>query len=198
MWISPKHVLTDFSRPLTIDQKIDLFAEQVIGWKLNIAEILINGGKDDANNFHEKGIHGSGFAVLDIVFSYFEMIAKFYDGYIGNNSSQRYFKKGIRLVFPEIQGKFAVNFEGIEDHLYSDGRCMLYHSGFLDGKIMITGDFPKAIGYDKEHNRSIINPHKLPSELIIHFSNYIIDLKDTKNVILRANFEKRFDYLQQL
>ena len=47
----------------------------MIGWKLNIADQIINGGEE------QPAIKHSGYATLDIVFSYFEMIAKYEDGF---------------------------------------------------------------------------------------------------------------------
>jgi hypothetical protein len=198
MWISPKYQDTDFSFPLEINQKIILFEDQVVGWKLMIADRLINGEKDENGIQHKQGIQGSGFAVLDIVFSYFEMIAKFYDGYKGKYDSKKYFRKGVRLVFPSIAEISNEEIYNLLDLLYDDCRCALYHTGFLSGRIMITGEFPAAIGFEKNNHRLIINPHRLPRALLIHFSSYINDLKNVENTMSREKFEARFDYLMEI
>lgn len=78
-WISWRHQSSDFTHPLTYDEKVDVFYEQTLGWQLHIADLLANGG----SAFPEGGLgathpvrsvpHG-GFAVLHICFSYFELV----------------------------------------------------------------------------------------------------------------------------
>jgi hypothetical protein len=54
------------------------------------------------------------YAVLDILMSYFEMIAKYREGYLRTNKSRIYFKKGVRFVYPELNKKKGFpNFKGI-------------------------------------------------------------------------------------
>jgi len=86
IWLSPSYQDTDFPLPHSLDTKITLFEDRVLGWKLDIADQIINGGQE------KSSIRHSGFAVLDIVFSYFEMIAKYEDGFTGRKSEE-YFKK---------------------------------------------------------------------------------------------------------
>ena len=80
MWISPTYQDSDFPVPHSIDTKITLFEDRALGWKLNIAEQIINGKKKADGSEERPPIQHSGFAVLDIVFSYFEMIAKYENG----------------------------------------------------------------------------------------------------------------------
>jgi hypothetical protein len=156
---------------------------------------MINGGTDILGNEHEKGIHGSGFAVLDIVFSYFELIAKYYDGYTGDKESSFYFKKGVKLVFPNLENTSKNVVDGLLNILYKDCRCRLYHAGLTSGRILLTHEFPGPIGYDQTNQSLIINPHKLPTALQEHFKSYIFQLRDKNKTVLRDNFEKRFDCL---
>jgi hypothetical protein len=195
MFISPHFQDSDFTYPLSLENKIDLFEDRIIWWKLMIADNLINGGTDILGNFHDKGIHGAGFAVLDIVFSYFELIAKYYEGYTGKFDSSVYFKKGVILVFPNIEEKFPDEVDGLLDILYEDCRCRLYHAGFLSQRITLTHELQTAFGYNPVYKRLVINPHLLPSILKGHFESYICQLRDKNNHELRENFEKRFNCL---
>ena len=43
------------------------------------------------------------FATLKVVTSYFEMIAKYRDGFNQPGQSGEYFKKGLTQVFPEVK-----------------------------------------------------------------------------------------------
>lgn len=46
MWISPSFQDTDYPFPHSLDAKIILFEDRVLGWKLNIANQMINGNKE--------------------------------------------------------------------------------------------------------------------------------------------------------
>jgi hypothetical protein len=62
-WITPYHTDADFNWPLSPDDKVTIFYERTMGWQLGIADLC-------------KDIPLSGYAILHIVLSYFEMIAK--------------------------------------------------------------------------------------------------------------------------
>jgi hypothetical protein len=59
--------------------------------------------------------------------------------------------------------------------------------------IAVGGSVPDAISYDAANSTLLVNPHKLPSALSEHLSNYVQKLNDPSHLLLRANFEKRFD-----
>jgi len=61
LWISPSYQDTDFPHPHSLDTKITLFEDRVIGWKLDIADQLINGSQE------KSPIRHSGYATLDII-----------------------------------------------------------------------------------------------------------------------------------
>jgi hypothetical protein len=170
---SPNYEASFFTGPLTLDQKIDLFEDRIIGWKFQIADIMINGGTDILGNEHEKGIHGSA----------------------GDKESSFYFKKGVKLVFPNLENTSKNVVDGLLNILYKDCRCRLYHAGLTSGRILLTHEFPGPIGYDQTNQSLIINPHKLPTALQEHFKSYIFQLRDKNKTVLRDNFEKRFDCL---
>jgi hypothetical protein len=66
--------------PLTYEQKVDVFYEQTLGWRLHIADLIANGGttfgqcKPPQPGYAVRSIWHSGFAVLHICLSYFELV----------------------------------------------------------------------------------------------------------------------------
>lgn len=176
--ISPKHTTRDFPDGWTIDNKIDVFEARIEGWQIGIAkEIII------------KEIPHRGFALLHIVFSYFEMIGKYIHGYIGEEKSKYYFGKGVQATFAVSPAE-----EKFLKVLYSSVRNGLYHLGMTKINVMLRDDIPGSIGFNSEKNILAICPDRLVEDLDIRFHDYVSKLRDTKNVELRENFEKRFDY----
>ena len=190
-WVTPKRRLSDLPKDITLDVKIDIFHERVYGWKLNIADQLINGVKDSMGKIVIEGNPHAGYAVLDIIMSYFEMIAKYHDGYTGLKS-RPYFEKGVHLVFPELKDKDSHLVKDVLDILYKGTRCGLYHSGVTDNRVLLMGGEYQPITL-YSNRKVVINPHKLVLVLKKHFNDYITQLKYTDNSKLRQNFEKRFD-----
>ena len=206
MWISPTYQDSDFPVPHSIDTKITLFEDRALGWKLNIAEQIINGKKKADGSEERPPIQHSGFAVLDIVFSYFEMIAKYENGFTRLGKSERYFKLGVYSVFPEINqipmpahtlapvGNVISIVDHVLDLMYSGIRCGLYHSGITNGRIMLTGEIQTPMAFDLQNQILIVNPHLLVPKLIAHLDEYLSHLKDGNNIDLRARFESRYDF----
>lgn len=199
LWISPSYQDTDFSHPHTLDTKITLFEDRVLGWKLNIADQLING------SLEKSPIRHSGYATLDIVVSYFEMIAKYEDGFTGRKSEE-YFKKGVYSVFPEFKniqppaqtslslvGNVVSLIDIVLDLIYEGVRCGLYHSGITNGKIFLTGEIETPMAYDIQLQMLIVNPHLLVPRLKKHLNDYVSKLRNENNAELRSKFEKRYD-----
>ena len=179
--ISPKYLDTDFPLPLTLDDKIEIFADRVRGWQLDIA-------KQCADN-----IPHSGFAVLSIVCNYFEMIAKFKDGYTGESKPRIYFQKGFDdflSVFPTVEPDLR---EKLIDRMWKGVRCALYHTGITKGT-NLSGDYLVSIEFVEPTGKVHINPHRLVPDLEKHFEWYVKQLRDSNNQDLRKKFEVRFDY----
>ena len=80
-WATPRSRHSDFPWPLRFDHKVKAREECTLGWQLDIADAYINGR---VLNGKQRGpICDSGFAVLQIVLSYFEMMAKMKAGFAG-------------------------------------------------------------------------------------------------------------------
>lgn len=187
MWKSPNLNDSDFILPVSIDDKIDVFADRTIGWQLGIANLIANGSPAI------KAIPHSGFAVLSIVINHFEFIAKYKEGFDKKGKPEKFFKKGVKEVFPKLLEYPEDIVDDLLKLLYSGARCGLYHDGITGSKIILTGEIKAAVKYDNG-KRLIINPHKLVTRLIEHFHTYIEELKIPNNQDLRINFERRFDF----
>ncbi len=180
--ISSKHYANEFPNGMNLENKIEVYFDRVLGCQLIPAQ-------NTANN-----IKHSRFAVLHIVMSFFESIAKYREGYCKNNASKRFFKKGFELVFPQIQEAipdFSQRDELLEK-IYDDIRCGLYHASLTGTGIVITGQTNSII--EIHTNVIIMNPHRIVEPLEIYLRNYIRDLCDTKNIELREQFEARFEF----
>ncbi len=71
--VSTKYTEQMLSNPPTLNEKINVFEDRVIGWQLRIAEVILNG---DPIVGSRPSPHAD-FAALTAVVSYFEMIAQF-------------------------------------------------------------------------------------------------------------------------
>lgn len=183
-YITWKHTSNNFSFPLSLDDKITIFREQIYGWQLNIADILVNDPK--------KSIHHADFACLQIVLSYFEMISKYKDGYVGNGNSKIHFKKGVELVYPNVFNANIAQKSNLLDRLYKSARCGLYHMGMTKPKFVVYSGRP-AINLNNNENRIEVNTHILTKDIISHLDSYVSNLRNSSNTTLRANFENRYD-----
>ena len=179
--ISPRHTQEDFPGGPTLDDKIEIFIARVEGWLLRPAIELI-----------KKGIGYRAFALLAIVTSYFEMIAKYSEGHVGERQSGLYFRKGLQMVFPNMS---LPDDEKLLDGLYTRVRNGLYHVGMTKPRVLLVDSdaVPGSIGYQAATDLIAIAPDTLVDDIRIHFESFAAKLRDTRNAELRANVEARFD-----
>jgi hypothetical protein len=178
--ISPIHTTLDFPNEWTLEDKIDIFIARIDGWQIGVAKEII-----------KHRIPHCDFALLHIVFSYFEMIGKYIYGYVGDNESKTFFNKGVKATFPEIGDKEEI----LLNLLYKSVRNGLYHLGMTKINVMLSCElFPGSIAYIPERKILALCPSRLVEDLDIRFHEYAAKLRDQNNIELRKNFEKRFDY----
>jgi hypothetical protein len=193
--VTPKHMRSDFPFSLSLDQKITIFFERVDGWQLSIADQIVNGIKDKNGKIIHFPLPDSAYAVLSIVWSFFEMIAKYESGYIGIDKCRFYFKKGVRSVFPDLEKEYSQPLvDEVLNVLYDWVRCRLYHCGFTDPKVFVRNDIRVASMVLTKQKKLIVNPELLVPALRKHLEEYIERLRAVGNIQLRKNFEKRFDF----
>lgn len=179
--ISPKHNQEDFPDGLELDDKIEVFIARVEGWQLGPALEMI-----------KIGIGYRAFALLAMVTSYFEMIAKYSEGFVGERKSGTYFKKGLQQVFPEMS---LPDDEELLNAIYDRVRNGMYHIGMTKPKVLLVDPSPErgSIGYQQAEDLIAIVPDTLVDDLRIHFALFADQLRDKENGDLRAKFEARFD-----
>lgn len=178
MFISLKYKDTDFPQGLSLDNKISVFEDRVIGWQLDIAKKC-------------AALDHSGFAVLHIIMSYFEAIAKYKDGFVQYEKSKKYLKQGLLDVLPSLKNIKSHVQEQIAEKFYEGVRCGLYHGGMTPRGIFISGEINEPL--ELIDNCLHIHPNKLLDQVCSHFDEYIRQLNNSQNSNLRRNFEKRFD-----
>ena len=178
-FISPRHTADQFRDGWTLDDKLEVFIARVEGWQLGVARRMI-----------EKDIEGRELALLLILTSYFEMIGKYVEGYIGNDQSRHFFKRGLREVFHDIEPTEAE----LMNSLYENLRCGLYHAGRPGSNVILNDAAPGAIGYQQKHDLIMISPTTMLEDIEIHFRSLAEALRNATNSSLRSNVEKRFDH----
>jgi len=183
------------SNPPTFEEKVRIFKARMMGWKLLIADVLINGYTDIVGAKHPS-IPEAGYAAMDIMFTYFEPIARYADGCLKENQSGVFFKKGIHLVFPELnQNTDAKAVKFVEDTLWQAVRCGMYHSGMTKAKAVITGDIRSPISVPSDHKLLAINLHLLVKAEMAHLENYTKRLIQAgQSTQISRNFVARFDH----
>jgi len=191
MKISWKHQDTDLPNTLTFEQKVELFYEQTFGWQLHIADLIANGGVPLAGGEAIQRVEHSGFAVLQICLSYFELIGSLYAA--KGESDTVKFKTGVQHVFPRLSNDSAESKELLK-RLHEGARCGLYHEGRIRPQIGL-GQPPDgtAIAIDSSNGTVVVSPERLPNALKAHLENFRCQLMDNGNTDLRKRFECRFD-----
>ena len=132
--ISPRHTSDDFPHGLKLEDKIEIFIARVEGWHLGPAKAMV-----------EKQIPHRAFALLLIISSYFEMIAKYRDGFAADGKSGYYFKAGLKEVFPQMS---IPSNESVLDALYTKVRNGLYHAGMTRANVLLTNDISHSVGFN--------------------------------------------------
>jgi hypothetical protein len=192
MKITWKHSDADLVRPLTIEQKIDIFYEQLRGWQLHVADLIANGGYPLDGGAEVQSIPHSDFAVLQICLSYFETIGKYRALATGADGAR--FKAGVKAVLPELQNIPDEVCEKLLDVLYGSARCGLYHNSRTSYGVGV-GPTPngRALAYDPDEEVLVISSHCLPRALKDHLERYRTELLDPMNSEARRCFVRQFD-----
>lgn len=182
--ISPIHNVDSIQWPLTLDQKIEIFVARVKGWQIQ-----------PALDMKEKEIPHRHFAQLAIITSYFEMIAKYKDGYLGEGDSGKYFRLGFLYTFQKDLSSID---QEILDAFYYRVRNGLYHFGITRHKVLLLSGIPGSFGFEQELGQLVIDPDRFVEDIAIRFNIFAQELRNPENIELRRNFEARFDHDNEL
>src|SRR5208282_16201 len=184
MWITWKDRDADLVWPITVEQKIEIFYQQIWGWQLHVADLIANGGSPLGGGSEVQPIRHSGFAVLQICLSYFETIGQYRA--LASGGSKKYFKAGARAVLPWPQNIPDEMREQLLDLLYRGARCGLYHNSRTCRGVGL-GQPPngEAMAYDPDAQVLVISPERLPDALKCHLKRYRTELLDPINADAR-------------
>jgi len=193
--IAPGIKDTDLSNPPTFEEKVKVFHARMRGWKLDIADAIVNGYNDPEKKFHQA-IPDAGFAAMDVMFTYFEPIGKYLEGFTGDGQSGLHFKKGLHAVFPNLMNHGdADGIKFVEDTLWKAVRCGIYHAGMTKGNVFITGEIQNPIEVPSDYKIVAINPHILVRALRAHVDGYKKELLSGGNHSeVATRFIARYDH----
>lgn len=172
----------------TIDDKIGAIEFYVEQRQLGIALVL---AQSFVSNRCGDPLAQSGFAILSVVFSYFEMTAQFMSGMGSDHGSKLFFRDGFKNVFPTSPLS-----DGEIDDVYIWVRCGMYHGAMPKNEVHVSREIGEA--FRKDSDRLIINPARLVEDLQCHFRQYVCRLRSPANVTERENFERMFDLVKAM
>jgi hypothetical protein len=169
----------------TICEKIDAFERHVFTRQLRIAQLLAEHFTLDIGG---DELSESGFAILSIGLSYFEMIEQFATGQSSDHAVRVFFEGGFARVYP-----VSTVAPADVSRIYYMVRCGMYHTAMPKDRCGLSRHLPAAVA--NENGVIVINPDRLIADLIKHFASFCSDLRDGAHYELCANFERMFDSL---
>ena len=186
---SRSHRVGEFGANPTLDQKIEIFSERVLGWQIDVAEEMSRQFFEAlAMSDEGKPMRHCGFAVVSVIFSYFETIAQYLQGASSHRQSVDFFECGFRSVYP------ASGFDEYQIRtIYANIRCGMYHSGLTRPGVNIYEGHRPTVQYDSE-GRLLLNPFTLIQDVKQHFFDYVARLRNGSEPELRQRFETVFDW----
>lgn len=180
--------LEHLKKTIPLEEKINIFEEHIKNFQIGFAQDLLN-----------KKIENSGLAIITILFTYFENIGKYREGYTNYDRVGEFCKKGLEWVFPDINSWGDDLTTSFLNKMYTEGRCGIYHTTYPGYGILLRDNLVHPIELDKEEIGTredpiiVIDYTKLPHPIALHFERYISMLRDVTNDKLRESFETRFD-----
>jgi hypothetical protein len=183
--VSPHFPSSAFTSPdLTPEQKIELFADAVRGWQLDVAERLIAVGSALRPGGNQYIAHN------------FEMMGKYQDGFTGKGKSKHYFIEGFRWFTRSTLGGELRQLEKRLAMIYDQLRNAMYHDGTIGSGVVVSGEIESSV-FQLQGDELHLNPKQLVRALQIHCSCYIAELLGDRSSQLRINFLRRYDWRQE-
>jgi hypothetical protein len=133
------------------------------------------------------------------IFSYIEKIQRYKDGKpykSGDTESTSILTFGFKNLFkPDEESTYATKKIGV---ILENTRHTMMHFGNIGDKTLLNYDYENDvpvnyIGSNKHLSKIELNPGSMLITIAKDFETYMQNLKDNKNIELRANFEKVFN-----
>lgn len=157
----------------SIDDKITIYQRQVEEWFLNRATSLCSRSKNH-------------FVVIMIVTSYIEGVQQYRTGSSSIGQSRKVFSDSFERIF----GIHNITKRQVTI-LYEHLRCSLFHNGMSGNAIILNSHLRNAIEFLDDQTIHI-NPRLYLSAVINDFNQYIFELRNRSNYLLRDNFNRMF------
>lgn len=174
---APMELLAERRRPWALDDMLDLFESRVDVWQLGPAVGMLKQIETQPNP--SVWAH-TAYALLAVVFTYFEMIGKTL-----NPSSQPSgtagpdFSSGFCDVYPEFVSRMA-DVAGFRDRV----RNGMYHLGYTKNNLLIH-NAPQVTPADFFVDRGqaanpvyLVNPHQVTRTVVAHFPTFLQRLRN--------------------
>ena len=172
-------------RNYTTDEKIADFEEAVGTHILDAAEVLLE---------HRPPF---SLAAVRLMAAYFELIAKYNDGFTEKGESREYALKGCRDVIerlPEPKRRRSRLAEDVQlEAFYRLVRCGLYH-GAVPPRSVTFGGSMYGLTVSEDGTQLSIDPTSLLGVLRRDFQAYLRNLQDAEEREVREKFEHRWDF----
>ena len=157
----------------TTDEMIQDMERYVLERYLGIAQVLA----DEFRNANSTSpLKQSGYAILSVVMSYFEMIESWSKGCCSPNGKSRdYFTDGFKKMYS------GLGLSDAEIHeVYDMARCGMYHRGMTKPETPLSRNYSTA--FAKVGNEWRINPWRLVEDIKAHFSGVVNTLREPSNL----------------
>ena len=196
--VSPQFTDSKLQPGCAMEDKIEVFEDQMSGWLLRHAHALL----DEKYVFRKD----AGFAVLTLVTAYFEPIESYHAGLSSDRQSKVFFRRGFLRVFLNLPTTLKNNgftdadqlAADIADEIYIHLRCGLFHEGGAKHKLLVRQD-TAPLGFMLDMTTGnvgsiVIDPGRFVAEVQNHLNTYVARLRDPSETDLRQKFEAFFDH----
>lgn len=203
VFLAPMQLLRQKKGGLRLADKVEIFECRVDVWQLGIAAQILRDMEDPKRL--DIWDHAA-YALISIIFPYFEMIGKTVNPDSKNSGTAgRDFKAGFCDVYPQFKtadGAYSPEVSKFWDRI----RNGVYHLGYTKKGLFIhhnnsisTSDFdsklaselPQEAGVSGNERVYLMDPHRATRTIIEHFATFISQLN--RSTALQTKFEKFFD-----
>ena len=161
-----------------IEKLVNKLEFYVVERQLNLIELV---AKEFENHDSSSPFKQSGYMILSVATSYFEMIAQFLEGVSSEGQSKKFFEKGFVSVYPDP----SWTTESIKK-IYQVVRNGMYHGGMPKAGCHLSRFFDP--GFHLCGQEVHINPAAIVREIKAHFVRYMTELRNPANKMVREKF----------
>jgi hypothetical protein len=176
----PMQLVQERKPPRSLEDMLDLFECRVDVWQLGPAVHIL---KQMESNSDQSSVWAhTAYALLAIIFSYFEMIGKTLNPRSQpRNTAAEDFNYGFCDVYPSFNPSKA-NYKALPDVTAFRDRVRngLYHLGYTKGGLFLHNDPAISDDFliDRGRSEYLVNPHATTRTVVGHFPSFMDRLRD--------------------